>query len=210
MTRKKKVAYDKNYYEKGVEKGISGYTDYHWRPEYVLPFANQLKKHFHLYGRTALDFGCAKGYLVKALRMLRVAAYGFDLSDYAISNCHPDVVDYVSCNDLKDIGYELIIAKDVLEHIPEVDLQSALKDLHKVAGNWMIVTVPLGDGKKYRIREYELDKTHVIRQDEVWWEKQFDLAHWSLQEFYYDYPGCKQHWLTVHPHGNGTFVLRKV
>ena len=32
-----------------------------------------------------LDFGCAKGFTVKALRLLGYKAYGVDVSEYAIS-----------------------------------------------------------------------------------------------------------------------------
>ena len=35
-------------------------------------------------GQKILDIGCAKGYLVKALRWLGRDAYGFDISDYAL------------------------------------------------------------------------------------------------------------------------------
>ena len=35
-------------------------------------------------GERILDFGCAKGFLVKAMRILDVAAQGVDVSKYAI------------------------------------------------------------------------------------------------------------------------------
>ena len=44
--------------------------------------------------RTALDAGCAMGFLVEALRERGVEAYGVDISEYAISQVHPSVKPY--------------------------------------------------------------------------------------------------------------------
>lgn len=205
--------YSRDYYERGVECGLSGYTNYHWRPEYSLPFASELKRRYlspQAYRQDVLDFGCAKGFLVKAFRLLGVPAYGYDISRYAIENSDPAVRQFVSNRLIEsDIGYSLIVAKDTLEHIENVvaamlPLREALCDDGRI-----VVTVPLGDNNAYRIREYELDRTHAIREDEEWWIGAFRSAGLSCDEFYYAFPGAKDHWLKVHPHGNGTFVLRK-
>ena len=84
-----KEVFDKDYYENGVSKGISGYTNYHYRPEYVFPVAQKIKNHFGPF--TVLDYGAAKGYLVKALRLLDVNAYGYDISKYAVENADPQI-----------------------------------------------------------------------------------------------------------------------
>ena len=39
-----------------------------------------------------LDVGCAKGFLVKDLLDQGIDAYGIDVSNYAIKNCHPQVL----------------------------------------------------------------------------------------------------------------------
>src|SRR3990172_1271214 len=90
--------YDEDYFERGVEKHISGYTDYKWKPEYVLPMANWLKQKFG--DVSFIDYGCAKGFLVKALRMLSCDAYGYDISEYAIENSEKEVKAFVG-TDLK-------------------------------------------------------------------------------------------------------------
>ncbi len=41
--------------------------------------------------RSALDAGCAMGFLVEQLRARDVEAFGIDISEYAISQAHPDV-----------------------------------------------------------------------------------------------------------------------
>ncbi len=202
--------YNADYYERGVEKGLSGYTNYHWRPEYCLPLANELKERF-VFGEneTVLDFGCAKGYMVKAFRLLGVKAYGYDVSEYAVANADPVVKPFLY-NFLPDAGeFGLVIAKDVLEHIPKEELQSTLKTLRELTTQVLFVVVPLGDNGVFRIREYELDRTHVVKEDEEWWINQFNQAGFVVEEFHYSFPGAKDHWQKVHPYGNGTFILRK-
>ena len=204
--------FDETYYERGVSARVSGYKNYHWRPEYSLPFANELKRRYlnPEFAETVYDFGCAKGYLVKAFRLLNVEAYGYDISDYAIAHADPAVARYVSnCLSLK--CYDLVVSKDVLEHVPHAELPAALLYLYnRTADNGTcVITVPLGDNGEYRIREYELDVTHQIRENEEWWIDACRAAGLYLAEFYYNFPGAKDHWVERFPHGNATFVLRR-
>ena len=200
------VDYDEKYYEKGVENHISGYTNYRWLAHYSLPAANSIKQKFGS-DKTYLDYGCAKGYLVKAMRLLGMDARGFDISKYAIDNCDPAVEGYVS-NKFPDKEMDVIIAKDVLEHVPYKSLEKVLNQIEANSKEQLVV-VPLGDGKTYRIREYELDKTHVIRQDEEWWINKFKQSGLVTDQFYYKYPGLKDNWTTTHPDGNGIFFLKR-
>lgn len=208
--------YDESYYERGVETRVSGYQNYRWLPHYVLPLANALKWRYlrpDSKSETVLDFGCAKGFLVKAFRLLGVEAYGFDISLYAITNCDPAVTPFVYCRLPPHQKFSLVVAKDTLEHVSYQAIDDTLLTIRRLTDRTCVVTVPLGDiipggkAKLYRIREYELDKTHVIREDECWWIERFNQAGFRVEEFHYDFPGAKEHWLKVHPHGNATFVL---
>ena len=197
--------YNREYFERGVQEGISGYTNYHWRPEYVLPMANQLKK---MFGNDIiyLDYGCAKGFLVKALRMLGCDAYGYDISEYAIQNCEPEVTKYVSSKEVPVTSAHVIIMKDILEHVPEDTIVPLLTETYQHCQGIVVAVIPLGDNGLFRIREFELDKTHVTKQDEVWWTNKFKEAGFSLREFYYDLPGFKDNWKQF-PTGNGIFIF---
>jgi cyclopropane fatty-acyl-phospholipid synthase-like methyltransferase len=202
--------YDEEYFERGVETHKSGYTNYTWKPEYVLPLANQIKQKFKLgENSTVLDFGCAKGYLVHALNLLGVPALGYDISKYAEEHA---ITDYVVTNELPTSYCDLIIAKDVLEHIPKDELVVTLQKLRQrlMAHGRIFVVVPLGDNGKFRIREYEMDVTHVNKEDELWWHTQFIKGGLGVEEFYYQYPGVKENWTSKHPYGNGVFILRRI
>lgn len=200
--------FNEDYFENGVTKRISGYTNYHWRPEYVLPLANWLKMKF---GENCvyLDHGCAKGFLVKALVMLNCKAYGYDVSQYAIDNAEPEVKQRVSTNANELPRANVIIMKDVLEHIEEHIIRAHLKWYKEEGADYIVAIIPLGDNNQFRIREYELDVTHVTKKDEVWWVEQFNKAGFVLDEFYYSLDGIKDNWTKNFPYGNGIFIFKR-
>lgn len=196
--------FTKDYYEDGVRKHISGYENYKWEPTRSIPEALDIQKEFTF--KTCVDYGCAKGFLVNALRIIGIDAYGEDISEYAVENCHPNVREYVSLP--TDKYYDLLICKDVLEHVEEEDLPEVLQFLKKKSNQFFFV-VPLGDEDRFRIREYEVDITHVTKKNEEWWIKLFEYQGFELLKFSYSLGSIKQKWIDQHPYGNGFFLLSK-
>ena len=197
-----KNLFNKDYYEDGVKKKLSGYENYRWIPERSISEAIDIKKNLDF--KTCVDYGCAKGFLVSALRLIGCDAYGEDISEYAISNCKEDVKEFVSLpNDKK---YDLLICKDVLEHVYENELPSILQQIKSKAKTFFFV-IPLGDDNKFRIREYELDITHVTKKDEEWWINLFRSQGFVLKQFSYKMDSLKEKWIHQYPYGNGFFIL---
>ncbi len=202
------VKYNKDYYENGIKKGLSGYENYRWIPTRSFEEASTIMDTLEFISpdATILDYGCAKGYLVHALRRLGLRAYGEDISDYALKNCHPNVIGLVGKP--TDKQYDVVLCKDVLEHITEEDLSSFLPHL-KTRGKLFIIAVPLADDGKYRILSYETDKTHVTKQDEEWWCNSFRKAGFKIKQFGYNFGNLKKKWVEDNPYGNGFFLLTK-
>jgi hypothetical protein len=69
--------------------------------------------------------------------------------------------------------------------------------------------IPLGDNNLFRIREYEIDVTHVTKKDEEWWVNLFTSCGFRLREFSYSMGPIKEKWIKEHPHGNGFFILER-
>ena len=197
--------FTKDYYEDGVRKHISGYEDYKWMPTRSIPEALDIQNYFEF--DTCVDYGCAKGFLVNALRIVGCDAWGEDISEYAVENCHPNVRDYVSLPN--DKQYDLLICKDVLEHVEVEDIPSVLQKFKKKSKQFFFV-IPLGDDDRFRIREYEVDITHVTKKDEEWWIKMFESQGLELVKFSYSLGSIKEKWIEPYPHGNGFFILRDV
>ena len=84
-------------------------------------------------GRT-LEAGCALGLLVKALRGLGVEAEGFDFSRWCVENAHPAAKPWVRWGDVLDLArpdrpYDLVLALDILEHVPPASVPRMLANL---------------------------------------------------------------------------------
>ena len=188
-----------------IRKHISGYEDYKCMPTRAIPEELDIKNKFDF--DTCVDYGCAKGFLVHALRVVGCNAFGEDISEYAIENCHPGVKEYVSAPN--DKVYDLLICKDVLEHVHEGDIPGVLQKFLKKS-NRFFFTIPLGDNDRFRIREYEVDITHVTKKDEEWWIKMFEKEGFILKEFSYSLVSIKEKWIPDYPYGNGFFILESV
>ena len=201
--------FNEDYFENGVKKGISCYEDYHWMPQRSfregLSYIDYLGLNKNNY---VLDFGCGKGFLVRALRELEIRADGCDISEYALSfapkgcwNCEKE-----SWDSYKN-RYTHIIAKDVFEHLIPKQLLEIVKNLSSLASKMMCV-VPMGDNGKYRIPEYHWDISHLIIENETWWTKTFSLAGWTIIDSTNHVAGLKDNWMHV-PDGNHVFILEK-
>lgn len=201
-----KNVFDEKYFEDGVRHRVSAYENYRWMPERTIREASSIINNIKF--DTVLDYGCAKGFMVYALRLLGKEAYGADVSEYAVTNCHPNVKDYLQVIETTEQltgGWDLIIAKDVLEHIPKDVIPSVLSELRRRCKT-LFVAVPLGDGKRYRIREYEMDVTHVVREPEEWWLTTLVDAGFKIKYFDYEFGHMKENWTGNHPHGNAFIV----
>lgn len=163
--------YDEDYFLRGKETGKSLYHDYRWLPELTLPMAEMIAKHLSMTplsmtpSGSVLDFGCARGYLVRAFTELGYDAEGIDASDWAIANADPAIKKCVGVATTVTGEHDWIIAKDVLEHLALYELVALLPDFAKAAKKGVFIVVPLSpaSGCEYVVPEYEKDITHNIR-----------------------------------------------
>lgn len=152
-----------DYYLNGPASGLSNYTNYSWQPETTIPCAARMMRFLGAsFGDTVHDFGCARGYYVKAYRGFGFDATGNDVSQWAIQNCDSDVRGHV-WNALPDFSVDWVIAKDVLEHIPEAHLAPVMRDILTITKKGALIIVPLGnsDTKQYVAPQDNADSTHV-------------------------------------------------
>tara|TARA_A100001515_G_scaffold136072_2_gene127480 strand:+ start:3981 stop:4601 length:621 start_codon:yes stop_codon:yes gene_type:complete len=201
--------YNEDYYERGVQLGISGYTNYRWMPDLTIPMCKRLIEYLDLPRvESILDFGCAKGYMVKGFQELGYRCDGTDISEYAIEQAPAEIKDRLflySKENLFGRWYNTVIAKDVFEHIEPTALSDILLQLTTVTDR-IFCAVPLGDGEKYIVPEYEGDITHVIREPKCWWTEHFRRSGWKTQYFSFLMDGIKDNW-SHYPKGNGFFIL---
>lgn len=209
--------FDADYFINGKSTGKSLYENYRWLPELTNPMAEAIIKFLQMKpGNRVLDYGCAKGYLVKALRNKGINAFGCDISTYAIKNADPCIKKYLTVIDNECLAsllpkitgqnFDFIIAKDVFEHIPKTKLKELLKLLLNMTSK-IYAVVPLAENNRYRISDYERDKSHLIREDESWWKTIFLECGFRKVDYSFKVDGVKDAALELHQKGNGHFKI---
>ncbi len=119
-----------------------------------------------LHPRTAVDLGCAQGFLVESLRDRGVDAYGVDISEYAISQVRDDVKPFcrvASVTDDIDRHYDLITCIEVCEHLTEFEARRAIRNMTSHADAVLFSSTP---------NDFS-ERTHVNVQPIIYWLRAF-------------------------------------
>lgn len=127
---------------------------------------------------TVLDAGCAKGFLVAALRERGVEAYGFDLSEHAIADAPEGAKPYVRVASLTDPiegRYDLVTCIEVIEHLDPADATVAVANLASATDCLLLSSTP-GDRD---------EATHVNIQPPERWSQLF-AGHGMFRDFRHD------------------------
>ena len=161
-------------------------------PELTIPMSMTIIDYLGIKrGQKVLDYGCAKGYMVKALRWLGREAYGCDISEYALKTADIEISPYLSKGLPSKKEFHFIISKDVLEHMQIKDIRYLLTNMKT---DIFFCIVPLGNGKKYYVPAYELDATHIQRQPLHWWTDLIKSQGWKIRSAVLKVPGIKDNW----------------
>ncbi|MFC6447998.1 class I SAM-dependent methyltransferase [Shinella zoogloeoides] len=92
--------------------------------------------------RSILDAGCGNGAITNFLPEDR-RIVGCDISPAALSHVrHPTQVADLQALPFADGEFDLVIATDVLEHIPDSSYAKTLDELDRVSARWLLIAVP--------------------------------------------------------------------
>ena len=162
--------YGEMFFDGPRDYGYGGYRyDGRWQP-----VARDIIEHFGLKaGDRILDVGCAKGFLVKDLMdaLPGLEAFGLDISEYAVTHCHPDVVGrlHVGSADhlpFPDGSFNAVIALDTIHNLPREGVKTALKEIQRLSEGHSFV----------RVDSYRNE------------EQKAAFEAWVLTAKYHDYP----------------------
>ena len=203
--------YDYDYYENGHKTGKSGYSNYRWLGQPTIQLAQAITDFCGINTtESILDYGCAKGFLVKALRISGfMKTFGCDISSYAIANCDTAVDGLLYLIDdrntlestFQGMKFDWIISKDVFEHVPISLLPSILKGLSHISKS-LFIAVPLGDGNgNFIIPEYHNDQSHVTILSEKEWINLVSQS-WIINKQSLRAEGIKDYWHGINEKGN--------
>lgn len=149
-----------------------------------------------------LDFGCGYGGLLNAFDELGwYGGWGTDISQWAIEEGHrrfPKLQERLQFynRDLLRRHNNVILMLDVLEHMPEYEIESVLKLARKGCVNFLVARIPVcaSEGEPFILPVSNNDPTHITCHTKVWWQKRFMEHDFTPHSYFsgnaiYDSPG---------------------
>lgn len=135
--------FGKEYFDGSRMYGYGGYSyDGRWKKvAKAIIRRYKLKK-----GDKVLDIGCAKGFLVKDLLDLGINAFGIDISEYALKNCHPDVIGRLHLGSAHQLpfpnnSFKATISINTIHNLNVPKCITALKEMNRLSGKNSFVQV---------------------------------------------------------------------
>jgi len=87
-------------------------------------------------GNKILDIGCATGVAMRELELEGYCVFGVDISDIAVNNCVKRGLwvkqSYAHKLEYDTDMFDAVLCTDVLEHVPEENLQDSAKEMFRV------------------------------------------------------------------------------
>jgi ADP-heptose:LPS heptosyltransferase/2-polyprenyl-3-methyl-5-hydroxy-6-metoxy-1,4-benzoquinol methylase len=173
--------YDADYFEHGIKSNWE--SGYRWELFRGL-FRDAASYITNLFPGVAsiLDAGCAKGFLVRALREQGKEAWGFDASPWAIDQADSESQPHVRLAGVDDYmfdqQFDLLVAFDLFAHLTQEQVEAFLKRArgHVRVGILAIIATydQAGDPNPE-----DRDLSHITRQPREWWRERFLAAGWT-------------------------------
>lgn len=171
--------YDEDYFETGLKSNWSG--GYTWARFGGLfrETAAFLTASFPE-ARSFLDVGCAKGFLVRALREAGKECLGLDHSRWAVAGAEPSVRQFVVEGGVDDATFDrefdVLVALSLLESLSESQALSFLVRARSRTQQAIVATIACReDGVR---GADDLDLSHVTMRGRAFWHELFLRAGW--------------------------------
>jgi SAM-dependent methyltransferase len=137
------ILYGKDYFE-GEKLSRYGATGGYTNSVFFTMMAKILNVTFQ--PRKILDVGCAKGFLVQALRERNIEVYGTDISRYAFDEAPENIKPYlqianISHQPFPDKSFDLVVCMEVLEHLFPNNIFPAIAELYRLTSKYLFITV---------------------------------------------------------------------
>lgn len=124
-------------------------------------------------GGKVLDIGCGVGILAEQFNKLGYQTIGVDVNKTAIENsvCPKKclLVEKTSRLDFPDNYFDLIVSREVLEHIPLTDIDACIKEWDRAGKGKMIHIIAVSERGKSAVG----DPAHINVKPEKWWVEKF-------------------------------------
>jgi len=144
------------------------------------------------YNTKIIDLGTARGNVVYWLNKMGFDAYGVEVSEWCVKNAHSQKIlqaDLSKHIPVVSESYDYVIAREVLEHIPECEIDTTIREIYRILkpkGIAIISNATNRAGKEDKKRKSGYyDPSHVLIRSPYWWIKKF--KKFNLLISYEDY-----------------------
>jgi len=149
-----------------------------------------------------LDVGCAKGFLVRALRSAGKECWGVDHSAWALDHAEPSARPYLihaSADAIAtDRQFDFVLAFGLLPHLTEQQAQEFLARARAVARIGLVAVIRSFetevDERCYRESNDDGDLAHVLLRTRAWWHNLFLKTGWRQDPLHQAFErACRNH-----------------
>lgn len=130
-----------------------------------------------IFFKKALDVGCGLGWGIKMCRDAGRIAFGIDLASTIGKDWEErEIKDYCLSADANHLpfkanSFDLVVCNDVLEHIPEFNIDSTINEIRRVGSDKFAFSIALTDECYPMMGKIH---THITVRLRSWWEDKFD------------------------------------
>ena len=175
--------FDEDYFERGLKS--NWHQGYNWSL-----FAGVFRETAAFLGsvfseaQSYLDIGCAKGFLVQALRESGKECWGFDHSPWAIDHAEENVKPFITLESVDDVSFDrqfdLLLAFDVFQQLTESQIVSFLSRAHSWTRIGLVAVIPSFEDKEEERGHNDRigDLAHITRHTRHWWHDVFLRSGW--------------------------------
>jgi len=116
-----------------------------------------------------LDMGCGPGALMQLLRELDVDMYGVDFAESSKNLAPKGIADRISIGSVTDVdlpsnSFDLVICREVFEHLSVLQVQQAIANLCRITSKFVYLTTrfhPNPEALFDVTTEFDVDPTHI-------------------------------------------------
>jgi SAM-dependent methyltransferase len=164
--------FDKDFFDGSRLTGYGGYVnDGRWHA-----VADRIIRHYHLHYRdVVLDIGCAKGFLLEALFVKGMVAFGCDISAYALSCCSKVVISQTKLCAAEDLvlppyppgQFRLIVSINTLHNLERDEIVKVLRQMEGTNAHcYITLDAYETPEQEQRMRAWNLTAKTILHVDE--------------------------------------------
>ena len=169
--------FEKDFFDGERKYGYGGYKyDGRW-----IPVVKDFIEFYNLNENSSvLDIGAGKGFMMKDFldSLPGAKIKGIDVSNYAVKNCHPDVINDISVGNAKklnflDKSFDLVISINTLHNLEIDEFKIALSEMLRVTkkNSFLVLDAYSNEDEKKRLMSWNLTAKTILHIDE--WIKIF-------------------------------------